>query len=155
MFTYVSQSAVEKQLSFAKRYGEPVTIIAMEIGHFKEFNDTCGRPAGDKVLQQIIKLLKDFVRTSDIVCRYGGKEFAIAMPKTGLPDALEKANTILRHVGSVGFDTPASKESVTLTINVGVASFPEHGTEYDALMCALERSVAKARNNGGRCVETP
>lgn len=147
--------SLEKRLSFAKRYGEPVSIIAVEIGNFKEFNDTHGHLAGDKVLQQISKMLKDFMRTSDIVCRYGGKEFAIAMPKTSMPAALEKANTILRHVESVGFDTPASKEPVKITINVGVASFPEHGAEYDALMYAVESAMTKARNNGGRCVETP
>lgn len=147
--------SIEKQLSFAKRYGEPVSIMVVEIDHFKEFNDTHGHHAGDKVLQQISKMLKGFVRTSDIVCRYGGKEFAIAMPKTAIPAALEKANTILRHVGSVGFDTPASKEPVKITINIGLASFPEQGAEYDALLCALESAVTKARNNGGKRVETP
>ena len=147
--------SIEKQLSFAKRYGEPVSIMVVEIDHFKEFNDTHGHHAGDKILQQISKMLKDFVRTSDIVCRYGGKEFSIAMPKTSIPAALEKANTILRHVGSVGFDTPASKEPVKMAINIGLASFPEHGAEYDTLLCALESAVTKARNNGGKRVETP
>lgn len=147
--------SVEKHLSFAKRYGESVSIISMQIGHFKEFNDTYGHPAGDRVLQQISKMLKDFVRASDIVCRYGGKEFAIILPKTTLTDALEKADKILQLIGVIDFNTPVSKEPVKLTINIGVASFPEHGAEYDTLMCVAESALTKARNNGGKRAETP
>ena len=98
-------------------------------------------------------ILKDSIRESDTLCRYGGEEFAVIMPMTGITDALEKADKIRQYVESTNFDTVAPGKSLEITISIGVASFPENGTEYDALVDAADGALYKAKRNGRNRVE--
>ncbi|MBI5308738.1 MAG: diguanylate cyclase, partial [Planctomycetes bacterium] len=120
---------LEKQMSFAKRHMEPMSLLIADLDHFKNLNDTYGHTAGDRALQQVSVILKDSIRTSDVLCRYGGEEFAIIMPKTGISGALEKAEKIRQYTESARFDTMVTGKSLGITISIGVASFPENGTE--------------------------
>ncbi|MBI5308303.1 MAG: GGDEF domain-containing protein, partial [Planctomycetes bacterium] len=69
-------------MALAKRRNEPLSLLIADIDHFKNINDTYGHTAGDLVLQQVVKLMKNAIRSSDIMARYGGEEFAIVMPTT-------------------------------------------------------------------------
>lgn len=144
---------LEKQMSLAKRHREPLSLLIADLDHFKKVNDTYGHTAGDHALQQVSILLKDSVRQSDILCRYGGEEFAIIMPMTGISGALEKAEKIRQYVESTNFDTIAPGNPLKITISIGVASFPENGTEYDTLVDAADSALYKAKRNGRNRVE--
>lgn len=144
---------LEKQMSFAKRHKEPLSLLIADLDHFKKVNDTYGHTAGDHALQQVSIILKDSARESDTLCRYGGEEFAIIMPKTGISGALEKAEKIRQYAESARFDTIAPGKSLGITMSIGVASFPEHGTEYDTLVDAADCALYKAKRNGRNRVE--
>ena len=144
---------LEKQMSLAKRHKEPLCLLIADLDHFKNLNDTYGHTAGDRALQKVSAILKDSIRTSDVLCRYGGEEFAIIMPKTGISGALEKAEKIRQYTESAGFDTVAPGKSVGITISIGIASFPENGTEYDVLVDAADGALYKAKRNGRNRVE--
>ncbi len=146
--------SLEKQLSLAKRYKETLTVIMADVDHFKRFNDTHGHSAGDRVLQQVSKILGATIRESDVLCRYGGEEFAIIMPKTNASESHEKAEKIRRHIESVRFTNIAPGSAIGITISMGIASFPEHGAEYNALVDAADSALYKAKKNGRNRVET-
>ena len=144
---------LEKQMSLAKRHKEPLSLLIADLDHFKKVNDTYGHTAGDRALQQVSMILKDSIRTSDVLCRYGGEEFAIIMSKTEITGALEKADKIRQYVESASFDTMVTGKSLGITISIGVASFPENGTEYDTLVDAADGALYKAKRNGRNRVE--
>ncbi len=144
----------EKQLSLAKRYKEALTVIMADVDHFKRFNDTYGHSVGDRVLQQVSKILGAAIRESDILCRYGGEEFAIIMPRTNTTESCEKAEKIRRHIESSRFTNIAPGSTLGITISIGIASFPEHGSEYTVLVDAADGALYKAKKNGRNRVET-
>lgn len=146
--------SLEKQLSLAKRYKETLAVIMADVDHFKRFNDTYGHTAGDRVLQQVSKMLGHSIRESDILCRYGGEEFAIIMPRTNATESYEKAENIRRHIESARFTNIAPGSTLGITISVGIASFPENGVEYNALVDAADVALYKAKKNGRNRVET-
>ena len=75
------QETLKNQLEISKRYGQPLSLIIVDIDHFKKFNDTYGHQVGDAVLRQVAQTLKKNSRTTDFVCRYGGEEMSIILPK--------------------------------------------------------------------------
>ena len=147
--------SLEKQLSLAKRYKEALTVIMADVDHFKRFNDTYGHTAGDRVLQQVSKMLGAAIRESDILCRYGGEEFVIVMPRTNTTESYEKAEKIRRHIESARFTDVAPGSTLGITISIGIASFPEHGAEYTVLVDAADSALYKAKKNGRNRVEMP
>lgn len=147
--------SLEKQLSLAKRYKETLTVIMADVDHFKRFNDTYGHAVGDRVLQQVSKMLGAAIRESDILCRYGGEEFVIIMPRTNTTESYEKAEKIRRHIESVRFTNIAPGNALGITISMGIASFPENGAEYNTLVDAADSALYKAKKNGRNRVETP
>lgn len=148
-------NTVDKLLSLAKRHKEPLSILFVDIDHFKHINDTYGEAAGDIVLQQMVKNIANSIRKSDFLCRYGGKEFAIILPKTDMTSAIEKAEKIRKYIGMTELNNVIAEKSIKLTISIGVASFPEHGTEVDALVTTADNALYKAKQNGRNRVETP
>jgi diguanylate cyclase (GGDEF)-like protein len=147
--------SLEKQLSLAKRYDETLTVIMVDVDHFKRFNDTYGHTAGDRVLQQVSKMLGASVRESDVLCRYGGEEFTIIMSRTSATEGYEKAERIRRHIESVRFANIAPGNSLGITVSMGIASFPEHGAEYNVLVDTADSALDKAKKNGRNRVEMP
>jgi diguanylate cyclase (GGDEF)-like protein len=142
-------------LSLAKRYDETLTVIMVDVDHFKRFNDTYGHTAGDRVLQQVSKMLGASVRESDVLCRYGGEEFTIIMSRTSATEGYEKAERIRRHIESVRFANIAPGNSLGITVSMGIASFPEHGAEYNVLVDTADSALYKAKKNGRNRVEMP
>jgi diguanylate cyclase (GGDEF)-like protein len=125
------EEALHRDLQRAKRSGNSLTVAMVDVDHFKRFNDTFGHAAGDVVLREVAGLMKSKMRGSDIVCRYGGEEFAIISPEMTLEVALQKMDRLrdelkrisLRHQGRP-LDTP--------TISIGLAAFPIHGGDGHA-----------------------
>ncbi len=145
--------SLEKQLSLANRYKETLVVILADVDHFKRFNDTYGHTAGDRVLQQVSKMLGASIRDSDVLCRYGGEEFAIIMPRTNAAEGYEKAEKIRLHIESARFTNISPGNTLGITISMGIASFPEHGVEYNVLVDAADGALYKAKKNGSNRVE--
>jgi len=121
---------VESELNIARRYGRPVSLILLDIDHFKQINDTHGHLFGDIVLQGTAECLPIYARRSDIVTRYGGEEFAILLADTSLRPATYVAERLRTAVEAKGFE--AHGEAVNVTASFGVAS-------THAMKCELTR----------------
>lgn len=97
------QDTLRKQIDIARRYNQAFSLIIIDIDFFKKFNDTYGHQAGDAVLRQVAKILKNNSRATDYVCRYGGEEMTIILPNTSAEDALFNANRICKAVAETPF----------------------------------------------------
>ena len=144
-----------REISLVHRFGQQLVMHMMDLDHFKIVNDTHGHPFGDLVLKEFIGIVRSAIRESDIVGRYGGEEFAIILPATNMASALEKANRIRQQVESVDFDGIVTGKSLKITISIGVANFPEHGAEYEAIVTAADSALYKAKRSGRNRVEIP
>jgi diguanylate cyclase (GGDEF)-like protein len=126
---------------------QQISIILIDVDHFKTVNDTYGHPAGDMVLKTLGIVLKGHVRGKDIVCRYGGEEFCMVLLDTPLAVALKRAEKIRR---AIKYLTPAyqGKSLAPLTVSLGVASFPDHSQEPEALLNYADQALYWAKNHG-------
>ncbi len=143
----------ERQLALAKRSNEPLCLLIADLDHFKKLNDTHGHIAGDKALQQVAKAIKKCLRSSDILARYGGEEFVIIMPATNITNAVEKAEMFRRQIKSLQIDATTPEHPATMTISIGVSSFPTHGTECSALLRSADKALYRAKEKGRDRVE--
>ncbi|MGR3309377.1 MAG: sensor domain-containing diguanylate cyclase, partial [Candidatus Brocadiales bacterium] len=118
-----------KQMALADRHDESLSLLIIDLDCFKDFNDTYGHITGDRVLQGMASIMKNPMRASDVLTRFGGEEFAVIMPTTEITNAVKKAESIRQHVESNNFDNIVAGKTFKMTVSIGVASFPEHGTE--------------------------
>jgi len=131
----------------AKRRNTQIAVVAIDLDHFKQINDTRGHPVGDTVLQQLAGIMKATARDTDAVARFGGDEFVILLPDTGWQGALTFAERLRRRVDDYTFGPPGS--AMTLTVSVGVAL--ARGTDQIApeeLLKEADRSLYKAKQQG-------
>lgn len=141
------QDALRKQMDISRRYNQPFSLIIVDIDFFKKFNDTYGHQAGDAVLRQVAKILKNNSRATDYVCRYGGEEMTIILPNTNAEDALFNANRICKAVADTPFQlTPVDK--VNVTISLGVSTFPENAQTPQDLIEWADKGLYYAKEHG-------
>ena len=137
--------------------GHHLSVILLDIDHFKKFNDRFGHQAGDAVLKGVAAALKGAVRSFDIAARYGGEEFAVILPETTEEAAREVAERIRRSVSMYPFASEDGK-SVRVTVSVGVATAPENGSTPAALIkqadAALYHSKEEGRNRVTHALDT-
>lgn len=146
---------LKKQIALAKRRNEPLGLVIADLDHFKNINDTYGHIVGDQALQQIASIMKNSIRSSDVLARYGGEEFVIIMPSIDISNTLRKAEGLRQQVESFQFQIDSAGRSPQITISIGVSSFPNHGTEYETLIAAADLALYKAKKGGRNRVETP
>ena len=127
----------------ATRGGRPLSILVLDLDWFKEFNDRFGHSAGDQALTLVGEAVKRATRTSDVVARLGGEEFAVLAPETDEPEALLLAERLRAEV-RVAF----ARQPEKLTVSCGVASFPVHGIAAGELMRAADRALYEAKEAG-------
>lgn len=139
---------IEELISRAERYDHPVSLLMMDIDHFKRVNDTYGHLAGDRVLREVGRVLRESMRRIDLVGRWGGEEFMVLLDSTSAEDARDKAEQLRERVGSLVFDSDLGEFSVTLS--AGIATFPEDSRRIDELVekadVALYQSKRAGRN---------
>ena len=141
------QDTLRKQMDIARRYNQAFSLIIVDIDFFKKFNDTYGHQAGDAVLRQVAKILKNNSRATDYVCRYGGEEMTIILPNTSAEDALFNANRICKAVAETPFHlTPVDK--VNVTISLGVATFPDNAQTPQDLIEWADKGLYYAKEHG-------
>jgi diguanylate cyclase (GGDEF)-like protein len=135
------------ELARVHRFERPVSLLLLDIDHFKHVNDTHGHQAGDAVLKGLSELLNHQVRAIDRVCRYGGEEIAIILPETGLEGAAHVAERMRAGVEMQLFDINTGAP-IGITVSIGVASFPAHADGVEALVAAADAALYAAKRSG-------
>jgi diguanylate cyclase (GGDEF)-like protein len=139
---------LEEEVRRAERYGHRMSLVLIDIDHFKEYNDAHGHPAGNEVLRVIGRLLRDNARGTDILARFGGEEFAAILPETDKRDASGLAEKIRRLIEIHSFPGEEYQPGGRLTVSIGVASVPEDTVESPLLLDAADRALYAAKHQG-------
>lgn len=141
------EEMLEREIRRAVRAEQSLGILMLDLDHFKRFNDTYGHDAGDAVLRETGWFLAKSIRAEDIVCRFGGEEFVVILPTADLEAARSRAErirsklrelTVLHQGQSVG----------VITVSVGVAALPTHGTSAKELVQAADAALYRAKREG-------
>ena len=142
---------LERELARAKREGYPLSLVMIDIDHFKQLNDTYGHQAGDKVLRELAALLWGDIRAEDVPCRYGGEEFLVLLPRMPLDVAHERAEGWRRTFQAAR--VPFGEFHLEATISCGLAAYPEHARSPDELVRCCDEALYAAKHRGrNRCV---
>ncbi|HLG19681.1 MAG TPA: diguanylate cyclase [Bdellovibrionota bacterium] len=145
--------SLEKEVSRANRYRTPLSLLFIDVDHFKKFNDQCGHPIGDLVLKHVAEVIAGSIRSSDLPCRYGGEEFSVIAPDTGKDGAMLLADRIRRGVEALQVPEAALVGRV-VTVSGGVASFPEDATSAHELIARADEALYSAKRDGRNRIET-
>jgi diguanylate cyclase (GGDEF)-like protein len=140
--------ALAGEVGRARRYNHPVSLVLVDIDHFKRYNDTHGHQAGDALLRDLAALFRRAAREHDVVSRYGGEEFAFLLPQTGKREALTLAKRLCRTVARQRFDGADALPGARLTISLGVASYPEDVLHAPELVHRADQALYLAKNQG-------
>ncbi len=134
-----------------RRYPGVISLMMVDLDHFKKINDSFGHTIGDLALTEIAQRIKTCVRSIDVVARYGGEEFVILMPETGLKEALQAAERVRQAVSK----TPIARGGVefSVTTSIGVAETDETTTTLDALLFSADQGLYAAKAGGRNRVE--
>lgn len=141
------EETVERELSRCARKKASLAFLMLDVDHFKQFNDTFGHDAGDLVLQNFSRVLKNFVRKGDIPCRYGGEEFILVIPEINLDTVIKRTETLLQLIRDIHLHYGGVLLS-KITASIGIAMYPEHGENIQDLISAADAALYKAKNNG-------
>jgi diguanylate cyclase (GGDEF)-like protein len=133
-----------EELERARRFDAGMAVIMVDIDNFKRLNDEFGHLLGDEVLRQVSSIFHQQLRKTDVVCRYGGEEFAILLSQTDPEHALTVAEKLRNVVEEWHF--PGVPRAVT--ISAGAATFPDHGVTRDELVKAADASLYAAKQAG-------
>lgn len=140
-----------REFQRSQRALRPLAILMFDVDHFKAVNDTYGHAAGDQVLRGLAERCRSQLRVIDIVGRYGGEEFAVALPETNIEAAEHIADRLRISVENTAFVT--AQGSISLTISVGVAVYdPDDQTTLDAVIDRADRALYLAKRSGRNCV---
>ncbi len=138
---------LESELAFAKRHDEPLSLLLLDLDHFKVVNDRYGHRAGDSVLSRFSKLVHEQVRTEDVVARYGGEEFAVVCRLTDEQNAIYLAERLRKTVENECFEHEG--ESIRITVSIGFAATSKGNVETVAdLLEAADKALYVAKERG-------
>jgi diguanylate cyclase (GGDEF)-like protein len=140
------------EFSFAARHGTGLSLLFLDLDHFKQVNDTYGHLAGDQVLKELAKLVTKSSRAEDVLSRYGGEEFAVLCRDTDLLKSSVLAERIRHEVAACTF---VPKVQIKLTVSIGIASIPDPQiTSPKDLVLAADEALYQAKDRGRNCVVT-
>lgn len=139
------QSALKQELERAQRHICPCSLLFLDLDHFKALNDGYGHAAGDAVLHAFAGVLSTTIRSMDTAGRWGGEEFVVILPETPVEEALEIAERIRKAVSFHSFEI---SRCLHLTCSIGVACYPDHACNQDALITAADQAMYGAKRLG-------
>src|SRR5215831_10086066 len=141
------EETLERELRRAERGRHAVGVIMLDLDHFKEFNDTFGHEAGDVLLRDLARLLKSSMRSEDVACRYGGEEFVLILPEAS-PEASLRRSEQLREAVKRLYVSHRGQLIGGISMSLGVACFPDHAANGEALLQAADAALYAAKNDG-------
>jgi diguanylate cyclase (GGDEF)-like protein/PAS domain S-box-containing protein len=136
------QARLDEEVAHARRVGLPLSVVMVDVDHFKSFNDTWGHPAGDRVLMRVADVLRESARDTDLVARYGGEEFALVLPATDRGGAAVVADRVRAAVAAI---TGLERR---VTVSVGVATLVAAHPDPAALLAAADAALYAAKHAG-------
>lgn len=136
----------EREMARSSRNSTPLTLVIQDIDHFKQINDNHGHLAGDKVLVQLSQICRDNIRSTDVFSRYGGEEFIILMPETGLESGQQKTE-VLRELISAKPLIEFNDREISVSFSAGVAEW-EPGESLESLIARADKALYKAKKSG-------
>lgn len=139
-------AALPRELSRSEREKQQTAIIMLDVDHFKMVNDQYGHAAGDEVLKALAELLKTGARESDLICRYGGEEFAAVMPNMSADQALLRAESWRAQLEAATLMVGDFR--IKATVSAGIAVFPDHGTSPDQLLNRADEMLYQSKHGG-------
>ena len=137
---------LQEAVAFADRFGTPLSILMVDIDHFKRINDTYGHPAGDEVLRALASQLESFVHAPELIGRYGGEEFLIVLPHTTLPSATGYAAGLCEQVRTLS--TAVAGHPLSVTVSVGVAQYRAQKEDWQTCLLRADRALNSAKDQG-------
>jgi diguanylate cyclase (GGDEF)-like protein len=141
------EETMTREMQRAKRSHCALAVVMLDLDHFKHFNDTYGHDAGDLVLRHVGTLMNTQIRGGDLACRYGGEEFALILP--GMPLHIVRERVDALRLGIKQLDVRHRGQTLgIITVSAGIAMFPEHGADGDALLRAADRALYRAKAEG-------
>lgn len=141
------EESFERELARCKRRNLPLSLLMIDLDHFKKFNDTHGHPGGDALLADFGRLLRSLCRREDIPCRYGGEEFVMLLPECDIDCAKTRAITINQATAELQVKHQ-NLDLATVTASIGVATFPDHGLDINELIKAADAALYRAKALG-------
>jgi len=141
--------ALKREVARGIRYGQPVSVVLVEVDNFKRINDGHGHLRGDAVLRCVGRLLRGICREMDFAARFGGDEFVLMLPNTPKSGALRVLERLRRRAPEMG-----RRFGVPLTTSAGIATLPQDGLTADALIEAADQAMYRAKRLGGNRVES-
>jgi len=147
------QDTLPRMLSRFRRSNRSISLMMVDVDHFKDYNDRFGHAAGDLVLREVSRALCGRLRPTDRAVRYGGEEFVVILPDTGLDGAVTAAERQRKMIGGFSIQTPEGKNLPPVTISIGVAQL--NGDENaSTLLSRVDRALYRAKENGRNRTET-
>lgn len=141
------EASFERELMRAGRRGLPLSVLMLDIDHFKRFNDSHGHDAGDALLAQFGALLTRLVRQEDVACRYGGEEFTVLLHETDADGAAQRAAEICAAVRELNVQHRRQTLG-PVTVSIGIATFPQHGDNCAELLRRADSALYAAKHGG-------
>ena len=151
-FGYLEKRLPE-ELNRSKRYNHPMSFLMIDIDDFKVYNDKNGHLAGNDALQMTAHCLTEALRSADVALRYGGEEFCVLLPQTGIDEAKTIAERIRQRVRTWDFPHGKSQPLGRVTVSIGVSTFSESVDTAEKIMAAADRALYQAKHNGKDRVE--
>jgi len=142
----------DRELARCGRHDHRVSLVFIDLDHFKCYNDTHGHLAGDELLKTLAGLLLEGQRSATTVARYGGEEFVLLVPETDKEGALHLAERVRQRVEQHDFPGGETQPSGRVTMSLGVATFPEDGKDTNTMILAADNSLYEAKNAGRNTV---
>jgi len=137
-----------KLMAMARRRDQPVGVIMMDLDHFKTFNDVYGHELGDRILREFAKTVTVAMRETNLAARFGGEEFVVLLPDAGPKACMLVAERIRQAVMRMAVSSGTDKPLPQLTVSLGIAVFPEHGTSFEELLVASDKALYESKRSG-------
>jgi two-component system, cell cycle response regulator len=139
--------SLAREIERSTRFERPLAVLMLDLDHFKRVNDTYGHARGDSVLRELAHRVQEQIREVDTFARYGGEEFVVVLPETTVDGAAQLAERICHAVRRDPFQSDG-EEPLNVTLSVGGAAFPQHGSSAATLMRAADKALYVAKADG-------